>query len=201
MIHELLSYTVASNVFIIEDTPTIMIDSGIGLTTRVVDFVKEKRLTIDILINTHCHVDHIGGNKFFPDAKIYAHELDAPDIETGSKKTLWHFGFQAPLTFPVAKRVKEGDVINTGEYSLTVIHTPGHTEGSMSLYEPEKKILFSGDCVFDMGIGRMDFPTGNPQQMKQSLEKLLNYDIEKIYAGHGGIGTKDSIHMGLEFYF
>ncbi len=201
MIHVLFSYTMASNVFIIKDATTVMIDSGMGLTDRVKTFVKEKGLTIDILINTHCHVDHIGGNKFFPDAKIYAHELDAPDIETGSKKTLWHFGFQTPLMFPVAKKVKEGDVINTGEYSLTVIHTPGHTEGSMSLYEPEKKILFSGDCVFDMGIGRMDFPTGSPRQMKQSLEKLLNYDIEKIYAGHGGVGTKDSIRMGLEFYF
>jgi glyoxylase-like metal-dependent hydrolase (beta-lactamase superfamily II) len=191
----------ASNVFIVKDATTLMIDAGMGQTNRVQRFVKEKGLTIDILVNTHCHVDHIGGNKLFPDAKIYAHELDAPDIETGSKKTLWHLGFQTPFAFPVAKQLKHKDIINTGEYSFEIIHTPGHTEGSMSLYEPEKKMLFSGDCVFDMGIGRMDFPTGNPRQMKQSLEKLLDYDIEKIYAGHGGVGTKDSIRMGLEFYF
>jgi hydroxyacylglutathione hydrolase len=201
MIHELLSYTMASNVFIIEDDTTIMIDSGMGLTERVPKFVREKELIIDIIVNTHCHVDHIGGNKWFPEAKMYAHKLDAPDIETGTKKTLWHFGFQAPLKFPVAKILEEGDIIDTGDYRLEVIHTPGHTEGSISLYERKKKLLFSGDCVFDMGIGRMDFPTGSPKQMKQSLQRLLEFDIEKIYAGHGGIGTKDSIQLGLEFYF
>jgi hydroxyacylglutathione hydrolase len=201
MIHELLSYTMASNVFIIEDDTTIMIDSGMGLTERVPRFVREKELIIDAIINTHCHVDHIGGNKWFPEAKIYAHKLDAPDIETGTKKTLWHFGFQGPLKFPVTKILEEGDIINTGDYRLEVIHTPGHTEGSISLYERKKKLLFSGDCVFDMGIGRMDFPTGSPKQMKQSLQRLLDFDIEKIYAGHGGIGTKDSIQLGLEFYF
>ncbi len=201
MIHKLLSYTMASNVFIIEDDTTIMIDSGMGLTERVPKTVKEKGLTVDIIIDTHCHVDHIGGNKFFPDAKIYAHELDASDIETGSLKTLWDFGFEQPLKFPVTKKLKEGDIINSGAYQLQVIHTPGHTEGSISLYEPERKILFSGDCVFDMGIGRMDFPTGNPKQMKQSLQRLLEFDIEEIYAGHGGIGNKDSIRTGLEFFF
>ncbi len=201
MIHELLSYGMDSNVFIIEDDTTIMIDSGLGLTEWVSQFVREKELAIDVIIDTHCHVDHIGGNKFFPKAKIYAHELDAPDIETGSTKTLWDVGFREPLKFPVAKVLREGDTVNSGKYQLEVIHTPGHTEGSISLYERGRKILFSGDCVFDMGIGRMDFPTGSPKQMKQSLEKLLQFDIERIYAGHGDIGNKDSIMTGLEFFF
>ncbi|KYK32332.1 MAG: hypothetical protein AYK19_03395 [Theionarchaea archaeon DG-70-1] len=201
MIHELFSYTQDSNVFIIEDDTTVMIDSGIGMTEWVLETVREKGLTIDVIINTHCHVDHIGGNRFFPEAKVYAHELDAPDIETGSRKTLWYWGFQNPLQFPVARKVKEGDVISSGNYQLEVVHTPGHTEGCMSLYEPERKILFTGDCVFDMGIGRMDLPTGSPQQMKQSLQRLLEFDIEKFYGGHGGIGTKDNIRTGLEFYF
>ncbi len=201
MIHELFSSSMDSNVFIIEDDTTIMVDAGLGITEWVPRFVSENKLTIDIICNTHCHVDHIGGNRFFPRAEIYAHELDAPDIETGSRKTLWDFGFQAPLKFPVAKKLKEGDVIDSGKYRLEVIHTPGHTEGSISLLEREKKLLFSGDCVFDMGIGRMDFPTGNARQMRQSLERLLRFDIEKIYAGHGGIATKDSIQLGLEFYF
>lgn len=201
MIHELMSYGMDSNVFIIEDTTTLMVDTGLGLSTWVGETVRSKKLTIDIIVNTHCHVDHIGGNKFFPDAKIYAHELDAPDIEKGSRKTLWDVGFPHPLKFPVARKVKEGDVIKTGKYSLEVIHTPGHTEGSMSLYEKEKRILFSGDCVFDMGIGRMDFPTGDPKQMKQSLEKLLELDIDIIYAGHGEVAYKESIRNGLQFYF
>lgn len=201
MIHELFSYATDSNVFIIEDEETIMIDSGKGTTDWVLRTVREKGLTIDIIINTHCHVDHIGGNRQFPAAKIYAHKLDALDIETGSQKTLWHWEFREPLAFPVARKLREGDVINSGTCQLEVIHTPGHTEGSMSLYEPEKKILFTGDCVFDMGIGRMDLPTGNSRQMKHSLERLLELNIEKFYGGHGGIGTKDSIAAGLQFYF
>jgi len=201
MIHKLFSYSMDSNVFIIEDETTVMIDSGMGMTEWVLEFVEKKGLAIHTLINTHCHVDHIGGNRFFPDARIYAHELDAPDIEKGTHKTLWQFGFQAPLKFPVARYLREGDSVQTGDYTLEVIHTPGHTEGSISLYERERKILFSGDCVFDMGIGRMDFPTGNPQQMKESLNRLLTLDIETILSGHGGEGTQDSIRAGLELYF
>jgi hydroxyacylglutathione hydrolase len=200
MIHELFSFGQSSNVFFIEDDITIMIDSGIG-DDRVYYAVKEKELTIDIIINTHCHVDHIYGNQYFPEAKIYAHELDAPDIETGSQKTLWFWGFKTPLKFPVDTFLKEGDIIKTENYRLEVVCTPGHTEGSISLYEPEKKIMFTGDCVFDMGIGRMDLPTGNSVQMKQSLQKLLEFDIEKFYGGHGGAGTKDDIRTGLELYF
>jgi glyoxylase-like metal-dependent hydrolase (beta-lactamase superfamily II) len=190
-----------SNVFIIEDDTTVMIDSGMGMTEWVSEEVQQKGLDIDILINTHCHVDHIGGNTFFPHAEIYAHELDAPDIEKGTQKTLWQFGFQAPLKFPVATYLKEGDSIHTGNYTLDILHTPGHTEGSMSLYERSRKILFSGDCVFDMGIGRMDFPTGSPKQMKASLNRLLTLDIDLILSGHGGEGTKDSIRNGLKLYF
>ncbi|MBU7015293.1 MAG: MBL fold metallo-hydrolase [Theionarchaea archaeon] len=201
MIHQLMSFTMASNVFILEDDITVMVDAGMGLSRRVTDYVEEKGLTIDVLVNTHCHVDHTGGNGLFPHAKIYAHELDAPDIEAGSQKTLWHFGFERPFKFPVSKVLKEGDIINTGNHNLSVIHTPGHTEGSMSLYEEDTGVLFSGDCVFDMGIGRMDFPTGNAEDMKKSLKRLLTLDIETIYAGHGGIGTKDSIRTGLEFFF
>ena len=200
MIHELFSFGQSSNVFIIDDDMTIMIDSGIG-DDRVYYAVKEKELIIDIIINTHCHVDHIYGNQYFPEAKIYAHELDAPDIETGSQKTLWFWGFKTPLTFPVDTFLKEGDIIKTENYRLEVVCTPGHTEGSISLYEPLKKIMFTGDCVFDMGIGRMDLPTGNSVQMKQSLQKLLEFDIEKFYGGHGGAGTKDDIRTGLELYF
>jgi glyoxylase-like metal-dependent hydrolase (beta-lactamase superfamily II) len=200
MIHEIFSYGQSSNVFIIEDDITLMIDSGIG-DKSVHQAVEDKGLTIDIIINTHCHVDHIYGNQYFPEAKIYAHELDAGDIETGTDKTLWYWGFEKPLKFPVATRLKEGDVVKTGNYHLEVVYTPGHTEGCISLYEPEKKIMFTGDCVFDMGIGRMDLPTGDSEQMKQSLQRLLEFDIETFYGGHGGAGKKENIERWLKFYF
>ncbi len=201
MIHELFSYGEDSNVFILEDDTTLMIDSGIGKTTRVYQSVKEKGLTIDVIINTHCHVDHTYGNQYFPEADIYAHELDAPDIETGSEKTLWFWGFDKPIQFPVARVLKEKDVIQTENYLLEVIHTPGHTEGCISLYEPEKKIMFTGDCVFDISIGRTDLPTGDSTQMKESLKKLLQYDIEKFYGGHGRVGTQNDIKKWLKFFF
>ncbi len=201
MIHELFSYGEDSNVFIIEDDTTVMIDSGIGKSKKVRQAVEEKGLTIDTIINTHCHVDHTYGNQYFPKTQIYAHEKDAPDIESGSDKTLWYWGFEKPLKFPVAKKLKEGDVIKTGNYQLEVIYTPGHTEGCISLYEPEKKIMFTGDCVFDISIGRTDLPTGDSNQMKESLVKLLEFDIEKFYGGHGRVGTKDDIKKWLKFFF
>ncbi|MFQ5892082.1 MAG: MBL fold metallo-hydrolase, partial [Candidatus Methanofastidiosia archaeon] len=82
-----------------------------------------------------------------------------------------------------------------------VLHTPGHTEGSLSLYDLQEEILFSGDTLFHMGIGRMDFPSGSEIDMKNSLQRLNELEIEKIYPGHGQLTTKESLEMVLRFYF
>jgi hydroxyacylglutathione hydrolase len=199
MIHELISHHMESNVFILEDKTTVMVDAGLGLDEHIVEYVKKKNLEIDLLINTHCHIDHIGGDRFF--RTIAASEKDAPDIETGSEKTVAEWVFPSFQGFPISKILLEGDVVETGSFSLQVIETPGHTEGSICLYEKKTKSLFSGDTVFRDGIGRMDLPTGSEDDMKASLKRLLGFDIGTIYPGHGPLTTKDNIRKVLHYYF
>lgn len=104
----------------------------------------------------------------------------------------------------VDQRLKDGDVIEIAGVKLEVIHTPGHTEGSICLYEPQSKALFSGDTVFADGIGRTDLPGGNWNDIGNSLKRLISLNetrgIDKIYPGHGGLGSGDNIERIYNFY-
>ena len=96
-------------------------------------------------------------------------------------------------------------MIDLGKVRLEVIHTQGHTQGSICLYEPKSKSLFSGDTIFSDGIGRVDLPGGDWIKLKKSIERLLNLhrssSIEKIYPGHGSIGSGDDIERIYRIYF
>ncbi|MEA1993160.1 MAG: MBL fold metallo-hydrolase [Euryarchaeota archaeon] len=196
MIREYISSGVDSNVFVIEDSQTLLIDAGTGLTESLKEFIHS--FEIDLIINTHCHIDHVGGDP--AGVPVAIGEYDADDLEKGTKKTLYHLDGSAFDGIPVSKRLKEGDTIETENYRIEVLHTPGHTDGSICLYDESKKILFSGDTLFIDGIGRTDLPSGNPRELKQSLERLANLDIEKVYPGHGRVGNCDINHI-INYWF
>ena len=88
--------------------------------------------------------------------------------------------------------LKEGDVLDLGDWTLTVIETPGHTAGSICLYDAERKALFTGDLLFMNGVGNTTDPTGDAGELKASLRKLSGYDIIGLYPGHGPYQTKGS---------
>jgi glyoxylase-like metal-dependent hydrolase (beta-lactamase superfamily II) len=173
-----------SNIYLIgKDT---IIDSGTGSNfVRLYDIFKRMKLDFDYIkniINTHMHWDHIGGNGFFSNAKIHIHEKDAPVLEKGDSELSnapYFNGRMKPMK--VAVKLKEGDEI----LGFKVIHTPGHTQGSICLFEPKERILISGDTIFADGVGRVDLPGGSAEDMEKSLEKLASMKIEKILPGHG----------------
>lgn len=173
-----------SNIYLMGDT---VIDSGTGFNfirlNSILNMLKTDLEKIRQVINTHCHFDHIGGNGYFYNAKILIHEKDASIIETGDPEKS-NAGFFDGKLKPrkVDKKLKEGDVLDNG---LKVIHTPGHTPGSICLYDQKRKILFSGDTLFSDGVGRTDLPGGDPQVLTKSLERLSKLKIEKILPGHG----------------
>jgi glyoxylase-like metal-dependent hydrolase (beta-lactamase superfamily II) len=176
-----------SNIYIIGDT---VIDAGTGFNfTRLQDFLKVMKRKLDDfgqVINTHAHFDHIGGNGFFFNAKIACHENDAQIIEDGDSELCLADFFEGNLKpRPVATKLKEGDTINAGGTELQVIHTPGHTPGSICLYDKATKTLFSGDTVFADGVGRTDTPGGDPEALQESLNKLAKLQVSQIFPGHG----------------
>ncbi len=178
-----------SNIYIIDSE--ILVDTGTG------EFFHQARQEIEkavdprrirLIINTHYHFDHTGGNKKFRDwlrAPIAAHIADKDLIEKG--RTLSESFKQVAKIVTVDAALKDGDIIHTENFNLAVIHTPGHSAGSICLYEPEKKMLISGDMLFDGAVGRTDLPGGNYNEMRFSLEKLDRKNLQYMFPGHGAL--------------
>ena len=115
------------------------------------------------------------------DPAICIHEADAPGLIDDTRSLAMHFGARSPGIVPDTV-LSDGDRIG----DLRVIHTPGHTPGGICLYEPEEKLLFSGDTVFTGGsFGRYDFPGGDRTVLAASLERLGALEVEGLYPGHG----------------
>lgn len=191
-IHQVGGDHLDSNVYLVIDERKILVDAGTGFNARKIAGrilkLGIKLSEIDLLINTHAHFDHAGGDFFFRDegCKIAAHELDSKAIESGDEEITAANLFGAKMIpVRVDRKLRDGDVIDMGSVSFMVLHVPGHTAGSLCLWDPESGILFSGDLVFREGIGRTDLPTGDYELLLKSLERIAQLKPKKVYPGHG----------------
>lgn len=183
-----------ANMYIIveENEYLNLIDTGTGM--NVLQTIKDIKDKFDIekklkrIILTHCHIDHSGGlhrlvKKFSPEVAVF--EIEAPYIATGDTivTVASFFGVDFPQT-KVDLYLERESILDLG-LKFRVINMPGHTKGSIVLYEPLRKILISGDVVFPEGsFGRTDFPTGSGKEMVESLKKVSELDVEVLLPGH-----------------
>ena len=154
------------------------------------NFIKENELNPVKLINTHCHIDHVLGNKFVSDTwglGLEMHPLDLPLLHS-VKNYCTAYGFDhynespEPTTF-----LKEGEQIHFGNSSLEILFTPGHAPGHINLHSPEQKFLIAGDVLFQMSIGRTDLPGGDHETLINSIKTVLMPLAEEtqVFCGHG----------------
>ncbi|MCX5688042.1 MAG: MBL fold metallo-hydrolase [Candidatus Omnitrophica bacterium] len=170
-----------------EDTKEIYIIDPGGDYKKINSVIDKNSLKPKAIINTHGHGDHIGANKEFG-IPVWIHSLDADFLTDSSKNLSGVFGFFLK-TKAASRLLKDGDILDIGKYNLEVIHTPGHTPGSICL--KTARIIFTGDTLFCEGVGRTDFAYGSQEDIISSIkEKLFTLDDDYvIYPGHGPSST------------
>jgi glyoxylase-like metal-dependent hydrolase (beta-lactamase superfamily II) len=164
---------------------------------RILNFINGNSLKLKANICTHAHVDHIMGNAFIEEEfglKPMMDESGKVFLENAQEYAS-SFGLSIPKVIEDTEFIREGNEIKFGNTVLKVISTPGHADGSICLHDEAGKNLFSGDVLFQSGIGRTDLPTGDFETLLRSIkEKLFKLEDDvKVYPGHG-----DSTSIGEE---
>ena len=204
MIERIVAPPLGANAYLILDEKKALIDVGgdFDFIRRAVSrYIDLKDL--DYIILTHTHFDHASATKHLKEvsgAETVLHEKEYEFARLQNFSSSF-FGIDFP-SFEAEKLVREGDIINLGKFTLEVIHTPGHTPGSICLYDRDKRIMFTGDTVFpNGGFGRVDFPGGNAIEMVESLKRLTEFDIEMMYPGHDEPVDNANEHVRIALKF
>jgi hydroxyacylglutathione hydrolase len=193
---------VATNVQVLADPATreaIAVDTAIPSLAWIRDELAARDWTLKLIVSTHGHWDHFGDNAAVAEhtgAPIAVHPLDAPRLT--DPQPLWA-PFPIPPSVP-AVELAEGGEIHFGAIHLVVLHTPGHTEGSVCLLAADDGLLLSGDTLFAGSFGRVDLPGGDPAAMAESLTRLAGLeDGLAVLPGHGRATTIGAERHWLEW--
>jgi hydroxyacylglutathione hydrolase len=183
---------VATNVHVLADARSreaIAVDTATPSLAWIADELAVRDWTLKLIVSTHGHWDHIGDNSAVAahtGADIAVHPLDRERLIDPKPLSA---PFEIVPSVPAVELAESGE-IRFGEIRLAVLHTPGHTEGSVCLLDRDAGLLFSGDTLFAGGWGRVDLPGGDPAEMAVSLARLSELeDAIEVFPGHGGATT------------
>ena len=176
-----------------ETNKAAIVDPG-GEMERILSAVKNHQVTVDKIILTHGHLDHVGGTE------PLAANLNVPIIGPEKEDAFWldqleaqstMFRFPNTTSFSPTQWLEEDDIVEVGNIKLKVLHIPGHTPGHIALLDSTSNQVIVGDILFNGGIGRFDFPRGNQMQLLTGIkEKLLTLPEETVvFPGHGPTTT------------
>lgn len=204
-VHQIGGVGCDSNIYLIEAEKPVLIDTGTGFnisgTLKEIKKILNKK-PIQMILLTHMHYDHTGGAKKIAEAyksRVHAYGNDAEALMGGDGSNTCARDFGERIEKMDISPLSNNSVIDCGDLNLRVIHTPGHTSGSISFYEQNTKSLFSGDTVFaDGGVGRWDLPTGDYNALSTSVSELLKLGAVHLYPGHGPyINDKAQEHIKM----
>ena len=184
----------------------IIIDPGCYFDEEkdeLISYIETAKLKPVMLLNTHCHLDHVFGNKLLSEKyglTLQLHEKEKAVLDfapaSGLMYSLPFDNYSGELIY-----LKEGETIRLGNDEIKVLLTPGHSPGSLSFYCEKDKFVISGDALFKNSIGRTDLPGGDHDQLIKSIhQNLLTLpDDTKVYSGHGPVTTVGEERRGNPF--
>jgi hydroxyacylglutathione hydrolase len=193
------------NSYVIKDETSLLIDPG--LTQFLPALIEEMHRDgidpkdIDLIANTHLHGDHCWANDAFKElsgAKILMHPVQKQFGQAAAVQTSQFFGV-ANVEFS-EDRLMDDNKLSLGETEIELIPSPGHSPDSICYYLPDDKALICGDVIFSQNTGRVDLPGGSADQLKASIERLSQLDIEYLLPGHMNIVVgKENVKNNFEF--
>jgi hydroxyacylglutathione hydrolase len=200
-VHYIAGVAYDSNVYLLESDDPIVVDTGTGMSadSTLAEISKIIPLEdIGRIVLTHSHYDHIGGAEAMckaTGAKLYLHEAEASPIKDGDMSLTASRMFGKVMGKLDVEPLTEGQELRCGSSVLEVLHTPGHSPGSIALFDKESHSAIVGDTVFcDGGVGRWDLPGGDLRKLKSSLKRLGTLGLKSMYPGHGSYADGDAEH-------
>ncbi len=184
----------STNSYIVSDENknAVIFDCGVYSAT-ISSYIEENELKLKKILLTHSHFDHIGGCAQLQEqtgAPVYIHEAEEDSLNDGDKNLANAFPFSSFEKIEDYRTISDGDVIKVGDMQFKVMHTPGHSKGSVCYIIED--VIFAGDTVFAGSVGRTDNYGGNQAEQRKSLKRLIELDGDyKLLCGHGEDTTLD----------
>lgn len=166
----------------------IVIDPG-GEIDKITEVLDQHQLRVKAIVITHAHIDHVAGAhklRALTNAPVYLNQRDKDLLNALDMQARW-LGIKTPERTPVDSAADDGTVLRLGSADFNVLHTPGHTQGSLCIWIPQENKLIAGDTLFRDSIGRTDLPGGNARQILSSIKtRLFDLpDTAAVIPGHG----------------
>lgn len=198
-VHYIAGVGYDSNVYLLEDEDPIIVDTGTGMfaETALEEISKILPLRkIGRIVLTHSHYDHLGGAAKFQKAtggRLFLHEEEALPLKAGDTTLALAGMFGEKLEELDFEPLTTGEKLKCGSAELEVLHSPGHSPGSIVLHEAKTKSAIVGDTVFcDGGVGRWDLPGGDLVKLRKSIKRLEELGLRNMYPGHGSYADGDA---------
>ena len=179
----------SSNSYLLLGKKVALIDTGLKENTpNLLNSLQALHLEpkdVSLVFHTHGHADHFGGDHLFPDAEVWMHEHDATYVNAMDELFTAARFFKGAYFPKIRRFYVAAEPLPLRPFNLRLLFTPGHTRGSVCFFEPDQKLLFSGDTLFNQAVGRWDLPSGNLSDLADSLRKIREQDFDLLLPGHG----------------